>query len=59
MKYFMLPLIVLTVLFVGSNGLSQNFVLQLDGEDDCAEVYDAASLDMDGTMTIELWYWFS
>ena len=59
MKKLILPLIILTLLFIVERGWTQNLVLQLDGEDDYVEVLDDASLDITGPMTIELWYWFS
>jgi len=59
MKKLVLPLVIFAVLFFFYNGWTQNTVLQLDGDDDFVEVFDAASLDLTGEMTIELWYWFS
>ena len=59
MKNTMLLLIIFAMLLVFKCGWTQNMVLQLDGEDDCVEIFNATSLDLSGPMTIELWYWFS
>lgn len=59
MRKFIFTVTLLVLLFCMCNAQTQDMALHLDGVDDYVEVFDAASLDLTGPMTISLWYYFS
>ena len=59
MKQVILPAFLFLVLINYANLQAQDMALELDGVDDYMEVFDSASLDLDGPLTISCWYYYS
>jgi hypothetical protein len=58
MKNHIFLFIIFCGLFYVVHSRGQDMALELDGIDDYVEVLDAASLDLKGPMTIDLWLFY-
>jgi hypothetical protein len=59
MKNVILPAILFFVLCNLKGLPGQDMAIELDGIDDYLEVFDSASLDLNGPLTISCWYYYS